>query len=109
MEGLIDTVNNEVAAGWARDQAARDLARKVVAPASEAIGRAVLAITRTGLWAEADREQQEVWGSGQGEQLWAWVTRRDEKVCPVCLLLDGQEVATREELPDRPAHIACRC
>jgi hypothetical protein len=109
MEGLIDTVNNAVAAGWARDQVAKDLAGEVVAVASASIGRAVLAMTRTVLWAAADREQQQVWGSVQGEQQWVWVTRRDLKVCPVCWPLDGQEAATCEELPNCPAHIACRC
>jgi hypothetical protein len=109
MEGLIATVNNAVAAGWAREQAARDLAGEVVASASAAIGRAVLAMTRTGLWAAADREQQRVWWADQGEQEWVWVSRRDEKVCPVCWSLDAQEAANREELSDCPGHIACRC
>jgi hypothetical protein len=66
MEGLIDTVNKAVAGGWARDQAARDLAGEVVAAASAAIGRAVLAMTRTGLWAEASREEAQVWDADQG-------------------------------------------
>jgi hypothetical protein len=109
MEGLIDTVNNAVAAGWARDQVAKDLAGEVVAVASASIGRAVLAMTRTVLWAAADREQQQVWGSVQGEQQWVWVTRRDEAVCPICWPLDGQEAEIREELPDCPAHPLCRC
>jgi len=109
MEGLIDTVNNAVADGWAREQAARDFAGEVVAAASAAIGRAVLAMTRTGLWDEASREEAQVWEASQGEQSWQWITRRDEKVYPVCWPLDGQEAATREGLPDCPAHIACRC
>jgi hypothetical protein len=109
MQGLIDTVNNAVRAGWARDQVARELAGEVVAAAGAAIGRAVLTFARTALWAEASREEGQVWRASQGEQSWQWVTRRDEKVCPFCFPLDGQEAATREELPDCPAHPACRC
>jgi hypothetical protein len=109
MSGLIDTVNNAVRFGWARDQVAKDLAGEVVSVASAAIGRAVLAMTRTGLWAEASREEAQVWEASQGEQQWLWATRRDERVCPVCWPLDGREAATREGLPDCAAHIACRC
>jgi hypothetical protein len=57
-QGLIDTVNHAAAAGWAKDQAAPDLAGEVGAAASAAIGRAVLTFARTGLWAEASREEE---------------------------------------------------
>ena len=45
-----------------------------------------------------------------------WMTNEDERVCPICGGLDGQEVAIDEafefegvEYPEPPAHPNCRC
>jgi hypothetical protein len=46
-----------------------------------------------------------------------WLTSEDEKVCPICGFLDGQQVAPGEKFKDGegneydnpPAHVNCRC
>lgn len=68
MREPLNSVNTAMAAGWAKDRAAKDLAEEVLAAASAAIGRAVLTFARSAQCAHASREEELVWGAWQGEQ-----------------------------------------
>jgi hypothetical protein len=103
-QGIADTIDRQVRNGWARDQAARALAIEVGGAALNAIRNGIENLTSTGVWSLADQTQQEVW-TGK----WVWRTRRDEKVCTICEPLDNVVVNQRNELPDCPAHVRCRC
>jgi hypothetical protein len=103
-KGISDAIDRQVRNGWARDQFARKLAIEVGSAALAAIQNGIENLTATGVWSLADQTQQEVW-TGK----WVWRTRRDEKVCPICEPLDSVVVDQRDELPDCPAHVRCRC
>ena len=38
-----------------------------------------------------------------------WVTRGDERVCPICGPLEGRIYRKGQFLPPLPAHAGCRC
>jgi hypothetical protein len=66
---------------------------------------------RQSLW-----EQLEDTGALPKGQMKEWLTSDDERVCPICGPLDGQQVGIREEfdsdvgaLLSPPAHASCRC
>jgi hypothetical protein len=103
-KGISDAIDRQVRNGWQRDQFARKLAIEVGSAALAAIQNGIENLTATGVWSLADQTQREVW-----DGRWVWRTRRDEKVCPICEPLDSVVVDQRDELPDCPAHVRCRC
>jgi hypothetical protein len=103
-QGISNSIDRQVRKGWARDRAARALAIEVGGAALSAIRNGIENLTSTGVWSMADQVQQEVW-TGR----WVWRTKRDEDVCATCEPLDSVVVNQRNELPDCPAHVKCRC
>lgn len=82
-----------------------------------------LTIARTETIAAASAGQRSIWdeavsqGLLSGEERRRWSAADDERTCPICMYLDGQEVGLNEpfvtedgeEIADSPAHPNCRC
>lgn len=79
-------------------------------------------IARTETMKAANAGQQEAWdqavddGLLTGDEKQVWITAPDERLCPICDEMDGQEIALGEsfdvdgeELDGPPAHPNCRC
>lgn len=97
----------QIIADWIQDGGTMDeLVDRLerIYPAARAQATAVTTVTR--LYA---RGNQAAWKASGVVTGWRWNTANDEKVCPICRPLDGQQFGADdlEHLP--PAHVNCRC
>ena len=70
------------------------------------------AIARTAVQDANRQVHEEVWKANEdalSDLKWEWVAALDARTCPICAPLDGQRWDTRQEAPQWPAHINCRC
>ena len=79
-------------------------------------------IARTETMTAANAGQQEAWdqavedGFLTGEEKQEWITTPDDKLCPICTDMDGEQVGLDEQfdvdgdlIDAPPAHPNCRC
>lgn len=70
------------------------------------------AIARTAVQDANRQVHEQVWEANESalsDLKWEWVAALDARTCPICAPLDGQRWDTRQEAPQWPAHINCRC
>lgn len=81
---------------------------------SQTLGRDAIATAQQALYEQAAKQGL----LDEDKQLREWVTRRDEKVCPICDAIDGQRAPIGEpfesdidgeEYDQPPVHPRCRC
>lgn len=99
------------------------IARTTERYAQRLLGQRALTIARTETIRAARQGQQAIWGRGLVEgwvgrgSLQRWSAAPDERTCPICQALDGQEVGMLASfvtingavLDGPPAHPNCRC
>ena len=93
MQGVMRELRKGIEAGWARHRAAT----------ATSVQRLVQIAAETATWSAANQQMAAAWTATE----LVWVTRRDEKVCPVCGPRDGRRYSGASNGP--PAHPRCRC
>lgn len=67
-------------------------------------------IARTELLRASNLGAQAVYEANQDVlKGWEWLTAKDDRVCPICAPLDGQQWAFGSKQLPPPAHVMCRC
>ena len=74
--------------------------------ARKAIEAAVNTVVASATWSLGALQEASTWDRVLE---WEWRSERDSKVCPLCVVLDGERFKTREDAPPYPRHWACRC
>ena len=64
----------------------------------------VNAAIAAGVWGISTQIELDTWTA----ETFRWITKEDEKVCPVCRPRDGM-LLLKSELAAHPAHWGCRC
>ena len=70
------------------------------------------AIARTAVQDANRQVHEEVWKANESalsDLKWEWVAALDSRTCPICAPLDGQRWDKRQDAPQWPAHVNCRC
>lgn len=114
-----DAVLNLRAKLLAKGRSAAQVEKETARYASRLLRHRAETIARTETVAAANEGQRQLWAQAQDRgllragQLRRWVTTPDERLCPVCRLLDGKTAALDGTFPggllNPPAHPNCRC
>jgi SPP1 gp7 family putative phage head morphogenesis protein len=115
-DGIKRTILNGIATGKGADDIVRDLGSVIVDKDSfRQAGTRVFSKAQYRMEMIARTEVLRAHNMGRlkfhervGVQKLEWMTMGDERTCPVCGPLDGQEF-TIDKFPQQPAHPHCRC
>lgn len=125
INGITDETRSQVQAlveqAFTEGVEVSDLAEQISGVIGGDDARAEL-IARTETMAASNEGQQEAWSQAvddgllTGNEKQEWITTPDDRLCPICAPLDGEQVGLNEyfdvdgeQLDGPPAHPNCRC
>lgn len=109
-ESILTTLQSGGLRGKGTAAMVRDVLRKTVEDGFAITERQAITLTRTYVQSAQVGAQQAVYRANPRiVKSLKWVTAMDNKVCPLCALLDGRQWDLDEQMPPIPRHENCRC
>jgi SPP1 gp7 family putative phage head morphogenesis protein len=121
IKGITETTRDQIRFVVSRLEGADITSKEALAAIADAIGDEERArtIARTETMRAVHQGQQEAWdqavedGYLTGKEKRVWIVTPDDKLCPICDELDGEEARLGKDYPGGidgpPAHPNCRC